>query len=825
MASGALEHVDEILCEALATPAEARASFLERACGGDVELRREVESLLASAEEMGDDFLAKPVLPPPSPRRPELAEGRRIGPYRISGEIGRGGMGRVYLAVRDDEYEQEVALKVLKRGLDTDEIVRRFRNERQILARLDHPSIARILDGGTTDDGLPYFVMDRVRGEPIDRYCDRRGLSVRARLELFRKVCAAVHFAHQNLIVHRDLKPGNILVTGDGEPRLLDFGIAKLLASDETPMTIPGFQPMTPHYASPEQMLGEPITTASDVYLLGSLLYELLCGRRPARSGHRDDVEAPSRAVESPGGEPSAEEVSRSRGVDPGTLRRRLAGDLDSIVLKALEVEPERRYSSAEQLSEDLRRHLEGLPVLARQATLAYRTAKFVRRHRLGAAVTAAFLLTILGFGVAMTVLWKRAERERERAVAERELAEEVTEFLVDVFEKPDPQASKGDDVTARQLLDERAGSIDEELAGQPETRAVLMNAMGRAYLGLGLYEKAGPLLEESVRLRRESPGTRPDEMATSLLNLAAVHRAGDRLGEAEALAREALEILRRGRADDAEVARAVNNLAGLLRVQGDPLTAEELYREALAMKIRLFGGEHPDVATGKNNLALALKAQGKYEEAEKLYRESLALRIRLHGEVSTEVATTQNNLAALLLEKADLDAAEPLLRENLALRRQVYGAEHAGVTSPLKNLAALLQLRGRYAEAESHYREALAIYRRHFGEEHTSVAGVLRHLAELQRLQGDAAEGEVTARRAVEILRRKLAPGHWRIAAAESVLGGCLLDLGRYVEAEPLLERSYAVIAEAQGEASRQAREAGERLERFDEVRAAPGD
>ncbi len=804
MTSEIQDLTDRIFYRAKGFAPGRRTAFLAAACGGDPELRREVESLLAAADEMDEGFLETPVLPL-GDRPHELRTGSRLGVYRVGREIGRGGMGKVYQATRDDGlYQQEVAIKVLKRGLDTEEILRRFRHERRILARLDHPSIARILDGGSTGDSLPYLVMEHVDGEPIDRYCDARKLPVRARLGIFRQVCSAVHFAHQNLVVHRDLKADNILITGGGEPKLLDFGIAKLLEPGEAPLTRVGPQPMTPEHASPEQIANRPVTTASDVFALGGLLYQLLTGRHP-HHGSRASPRQLRRAIRDLDPEPPSRVVGRG-------LARRLAGDLDSIVLKAMEKEPQRRYSSVERFSEDLRRHLEGLPVVARQATARYRLGKFVRRHRLGVTVATAALVGILGFGIGMTILWDQAVRERRRA-------EVATRFLAEVFLNPDPRVSKGEDVTARQLLDEGAERIREELQGQPEVRAALMNAMGQAYLGLALYREAAPLLEESLELRRSSRHTRPEELATSLFNLEAVRRAEDQHQAADALAREAQEVLRRAGVADTSLAGAFNNQAGLLKAQGDLRTAEDLYREVLAMKIRLYGQEHPSVARGKNNLAAVLKDQGKYHDAEKLYHECLALRIKLHGEPSAEVATTLNNFGQLLKDRGDLDGAETMLLKALEMRCEVFGSDHPKVGNSLVNLGAFLEQRGSYAEAEALYAEAMELFTSRYGEDHSKVAVVLRNQATLFLAQGKGEEGEAAARRALEILRQARSEGDWRIAVVESVLGSCLVAMGRYQEAKPLLRESYQVLRQVKGDEAGQTREALGRLEQLDEV------
>jgi serine/threonine protein kinase/Flp pilus assembly protein TadD len=825
------QQVDEIYYRALETPSETRSEYLDAACAGDEVLRREVESLLEATEAMGDDFLGTPLLPLDLDPTPELVDGRRLGAYRILREIARGGMGTVYLAARaDDEFEREVAVKILKRGLDTDEIVGRFRHERQILAQLTHPHISRLLDGGTTEDGLPYLVMEKVKGERIDRWCDRQRLSVRDRLELFCKVCSAVQFAHQRLVVHRDLKPANILVDEEGKPTRLDFGIAKLLEPDAERLTRAGLRPMTLEHASPEQIRGEPVTTSSDVYALGGLLYELLAGRSPhgdLRGSpemifHRvcnEEPPPPSHTVAKAEDGPSAEEIAGARSTDPRSLRRRLAGDLDSIVLKALERDPERRYRSAEQLAEDLQRHLDGEPVTARAASMPYRAGRFVRRHWVGVALTAAVMVLIVGLGLRESVLRGRAETQRQVAENQRRVAEAVKTYMVDIFRSSNPEQAQGEEVTVRQILDEKSGKILTHRTLPPEVRAGLMDAMGYSYLGLGLYEAAEPLLVESLRLHRQSPETRPEDLATTLFHLVDLRRTQDRREEAEALADEGLALLRERGTDPGALARGLTHRAGLYKDAGDLKAAEALYRESLALKIEHEGEESLDVATGRDKLGVVLKEEGRLDEAEQLYRESMDLHHRLGNDESTGLASVQNNLAVLLQEKGDLDAAEDLFRENLPLRCKVYGDDHRKVANSLNNLAFVLQLQGRFEEAEPLYLEAMKILSMRLGEGRREVAAILRNLAQLELDRGDPERAEARIRRALEIFRSKLPEGHWHLADAKSVLGAALAAQGRRAEAEPRLRESLAAL-EAAGAPERQTREARERLARFEKDR-----
>ncbi len=438
------QHVKSVLDDALERSGPERATYLEAACRGDEELRREVDSLLASEAE-AEDFIETPVFRICRDDDKPLPEGQRIGAYRIVREAGRGGMGTVYVAERaDEQFRRQVAIKVVRRGMDTDEILRRFRAERQILANLGHPNIAGLLDSGTTEDGRPYFVMEWVEGHRIDTYCNTRQLSTRDRLTIFRKVCSAVHFAHQNLVVHRDLKPGNILVTAEGEPKLLDFGIAKLLDPGEEALafTRVDLRPMTPEYASPEQIRGEAITTASDVYALGVLLYVLLTGHHPFKTVTRDPQSLAKAICETSPPRPSSvvgqdEEIRRVPEAEVPILRRRLAGDLDNIVLMAMKKEPQRRYASVDQFSNDIERHLEGLPVIARKDTLGYRATKFVGRHKWGVGIAVLVLLVIVGFSISVTLLWQRAVRERERS-------DQVSSSFKSFFRIPTPRNRMG---------------------------------------------------------------------------------------------------------------------------------------------------------------------------------------------------------------------------------------------------------------------------------------------------------------------------------------------------------------------------------------------
>ena len=712
-----------------------------------------------------------------APGAGEPDAGQRIGPYRVERLLGRGGMGAVYLASRVD-FEKQVAIKVLNRGMNNDEVVRRFHHERQILARLEHPNIARLLDGGTGDDGLPYFVMEYVEGEPIDRYCARHGLGVRERLELFRKVCSAVHRAHQNLVVHRDLKPGNILVDAGGEPKLLDFGIAKPLDADGSTaavMTAAGIQPMTLAYASPEQINNEAITTASDVYSLGVVLYELLTGQPPYRApGHRpldlaDAIRSqqplkPSTLFKHrvPVPDPAGElETSDLEPQTPRRRGRRLAGDLDHIVLTALRKPPEERYASVEQLSEDLGRHLEGLPIAARKITFAYLAGKFVRRHKLETALTALVLAAAVGFSVLAVQLRNRAAEETARA-------ELVAGTLVELFRAPDPGTAQGAEITAREILDRGKERIGRYRAGDPRLYARLAATMGEVYYNLGLYPDARQLLEGA---------------------LADLEGLFDRQAEVQ-------------RAD------LSNDLAAVLWAQGYTAEAEERLRQTLDLHVRLYGEDAVDNVEPLSNLATLAVERGDFETAEELYRRALRIRQTQSPPVAADIADSHSLLGYLLLEKQDHEGAEGHLRKALALRRGLAEPKPMEIAFELNNLGVVLEARGQAAESEASYREALEIRRRVLDPGHPDVAATETLLAALLVSAQRFEEAEELSRRALASFRESK-PGHWRIAHAESVLGSCLAGTGRFEDAERLLQGSYPILVRAKRECSRYATDA----------------
>lgn len=795
------QKVKEILEAALDRDERSRPGFLDAACEGAPHLRADVEALLALDGET-ETFLSVPAFDlHDAPLHPSL-EGSLVDRYRIVREIGAGGMGRVYLAERADRaFEQRVALKVLKRGLDTEEIVDRFRRERQILADLEHPNIARILDGGTTEDDLPYLVTEYVDGIPLDRYCEHWELPIEDRLKLFCQVCDAVQFAHKNVVVHRDLKAANILVTEDDVPKLLDFGIAKILAPEgEDPYkTRLGARFMTPEVASPEQLRGERVTTATDIYSLGVLLYGLLTGRNP-HTARGASLQAVERAVRE-------ELPERPSAVAPVALRRKIRGDLDDIVLKALRKETERRYGMAQELADDVRRYLEGLPVHASGDGWSYRLPKLLKKHWLAAASVAGFVGLVVLFAVIAFSLLAEATRERLRA-------ERVSGLLEEILTLPEPARARGEELTVREALDAGREAIFADLEGEPRLRAELMSTMARVYRSLGLYDDARTLLTEALETRRQVYGSEHLAVAETLHDLAGVMRDLGDVEAAERLLEEALAIQRKHHAeDDPEFAKGLNNLAILLEERREYGRAAELHREVLATKRRTLGPADPEVAVSLHNLAKLVFLAGDHAEAEALYRKALGIRERQSGPVSPEVARTLNGLASAVEAQGRTDEAEALYRRSLEVRRTLYPDGHPEVAVTQSNLAMLLQGRGDAASAELLYREALETLGRFLPERHPSRAVVMRNLASVLTDRGQAIEAEELARRSLSILQHGTEPSSWRAADAESVLGGALLAQGRIEEATPLLLGSYTLLRDLRGRNSPYTRQALERV------------
>jgi eukaryotic-like serine/threonine-protein kinase len=809
--------IDALLDEALELPLDQRRALLERIRRDDPALGERLEQLLA-ADAAAGDFLddgaeawlrSASLTPDRRAWEGALDAGTRVGAYRVLDVIGRGGMGIVYRAERaDGEFAQTVALKLVRRGFEGDDTTVRFRRERQILARLEHPSIARLLDGGLHTDGRPYFAMELVDGEPITKYCDRLALSIVARVRLFCQVCEAVQYANSRLIVHRDLKPANIFVTGAGDLKLLDFGIAKLLTADDgteqTQLTRSGLLPLTPAYAAPEQARGEPVSTATDVYALGVILFELLTGRRPAESTS-SGVDGPSRHADPPrpsdvvklrprDDTTSIEPIARARSVAPRALAGHMTGDLDAIVLKALRPEPQPRYVGAGALADDLDRFLQGRPVAARPEGRRYRAGKFVRRHRVGIAVAATLMLSLVG-GLAATAWQARAK------TLEAQKAEAVKTFLIGIFQGADPAQAAAQEITLRQVLDEGAERVQRDLAAQPAVQGELLTVLAGVYTELGISDRATPMTDQALAIHERLYGADSPLVATNLRQKATLALARSDADAADRFARAALEKHRRAYGDlHQEVADDLEELGHAAHERGRLADALAAVEESLRIRRAVYGNEHAMVAGSLNNLAVLRRAQGRYEESAALYKQTIDLRRRLLGREHPRVALTVHNFAALQLFRGELEQAAASAQDALEQFRRFYGEDHQLTLSARNNLANIDRVLGRYDAAEAGTRTVLDSWVRTQGPDNPNAVGALTNLGQIYRDRGDPARAEEILREADERWHRRMGAAHPTGAVIRRNLAGALADRGRYDEAGRLLREVLDRIRTAYG-------------------------
>ena len=835
--------------------------FVQEACGADETLISRV--LAALDDEAAADLSPWPEASAPG-AEPVSLEGQRIGPYRVVRKLGSGGMGDVYLAERDDhEYQQRVAIKLVRAGLGSPQIQSRLRLERQILARLQHPNIAQLFDGGRTTEGTPYLVMEFIDGEPIDIYCNRRRLSLQARAELVRTVCAAVHYAHQNLIVHRDLKPNNILITADGVPKLLDFGIAKLLDERDAHHTLAlthyEYRVMTPAHASPEQVRGDVITTASDIYVLGVLLYELLTGRRPFQltGAGMTQIEHTVCEVEPP--LPSAmlrqtaqeepdllQDIAACRSTTPARLMRDMSGDLENIIMMAMRKDAARRYASTAQLAADLSRNFSGQAVTATSDTWSYRSRKFIARHTVAVICSATAVIALATFAGIAVIQAQRVARERDIAAAERTRAEQVSQFLVELFELSDPSKSRGNQVTAREVLDIGARRIGTGLSDQPETRAKLLGTIGRVYSSLGLYPDAVPLLEQALESRRQLHGKNHPAVAEAMVELGKTLLDQGQLNRAQSLLSEALDMQRQllgsnaielapglialghleeqqgsldaarkffeqglqlyrsnGMERSSQAASVINDLGGVHLQLSQYDQAAARYRAALEIDRIALGPSHPQVAVHVQSLALTLDRQGQTAAAKPLYQESLQLLQQVLGDRHPTTLDALSNYGTFLRRRGDFTGAEGVLRDVLERDIAARGTNHAFIGHDRVNLGTVLLDLQRSQAAEEQFSAALAIYAEALPGEHPYVAAALGGLGRAQLQQQRWTLAEQTLRTAVSMGTTTLPADSAGLALARAALAEILLRQRGQQEAKALLEQSYAVLKVREGEKS----------------------
>ncbi len=791
--------IKEIVGAALERAPSERPAYVSEACGVDQSLRAEVESLLSaydSADGLSESALTKTFGDP--------AQGSKsVGPYRLVQKLGEGGMGQVWLAEQTAPVRRKVALKLIKSGIYDDSVLRRFQSERQSLAIMDHPAIAKVFDAGTTLDGHPYFVMEYVPGVAIIDYCDQKKLKIRARLELFLRACEGVQHAHQKAIIHRDLKPANILVVevdGAPAPRIIDFGLAKPVTpfvSGETMNTRMGAFVGTPGYMSPEQLDAsvEDVDTRTDVYSLGVVLYELLTGFLPfdaerlkkmrleevLRHLREEDPPRPSTKVSVEGNTSSSR--AEARGTEPKQLSSLLRGDLDWIAMKALEKERNRRYGTPSELAADIGRYLKNEPVAARPASPGYRLRKYVRRHRIGVAAAAGFALLLVGFAALQAVQLRRTTRERDRADREAAAAKSVSAFLTGLFKVSSPSEARGNSITAREILDRGRAQIETSLASQPEVQARLIQTMGEVYASLGLYEQSRPLFEKAVETRRRVLGPEHPDTLTSMDFLARNLERQGHGAEAEALARTTLEARSRVLGPEhPDTIGSIHDLAAVLLVRGRYGEAEKLDREVLDVSRRVLGPEHPDTLRSISNLALSLLDQGRNAEAEKLYVGLLETQRRVLGPEHPDTLVTMTSLARAVSEEGRYPEAGKLLRETLDTKRRVLGPEHSETLWSMHDLGINFRNAGQLAEAEKIDRETLELRRRILGPQHPETLMSMGELAETLDDLHRYAEAEKLYRETVDIQNRVLGPEHPETALTKYNLA-CNLALSGHRE------------------------------------------
>jgi serine/threonine protein kinase/tetratricopeptide (TPR) repeat protein len=812
----------EILLQAADLSEAERRAFLDEACKDDPDLRKEVESILAHENDATGIMQTGGVVPPASiDSHPEA-----LGPYKILEPIGEGGMGIVYLAEQTEPVRRRVALKVIKLGMDTKQVVARFEAERQALAMMDHPNIAKVLDAGATPDGRPYFVMEHVHGIPITDYCDRHELKMPERLELFTQICEAVQHAHQKGVIHRDLKPSNVLVEVVGDhpvPKVIDFGVAKATAhrlTERTVYTEQGQLIGTPEYMSPEQaeMTRLNVDTRTDIYSLGVLLYELLVGALPLepetlrRASYAEiqrilrevDPPRPSTRLSSLGA--ATDTVAKRRRTDRSSLLGQLRGDLDWITMKALEKDRTRRYASASELAADVRRFLNDEPILARPPSPAYRMRKYVKRHRVGVGFAATIGLAVaIGF-ILLTV-------QNAKIAAARDEAELVTATLEEMLASVDPTKS-GRDVTVKEMLDETAKTLGERFQKQPLVEARLRSTVGRTYYELGEYGSAAEHLERAVGIRRETLGEEDLGTLATMDDLARAYMKHGRAAEGELIAREALEIDRRVFGEEHQQTLRAMHTLGLSYAWQDrqegvdqagsrgsraPKTAA-LYRECLEISRRVLGEEHPQTLEVMLNLGNVCRRLGRYDEAITLLRESSEACRRALGDEHPQTLRSLVMLAATYKKQGHLEEAQALFRETLESRRRVLGEQHHETSETMYFLANTYMDLGRYVEAERVLREGLQFQRRDLGEEHPRTLECMHRLGYMLWEQGRLEEAEAILREALEIRRRVLGEEHPGTLNSMNSLALVYMRQGRYEQAEPLLRETLETMRRVNG-------------------------
>ena len=790
--------IKSIFDEVLNLQEDERDKYISDLRKNNPELADEIVTLLI-AYENSDDFLETPSIAAKILKDEEKLKnsliGNNIGPYTIVEEAGSGGMGIVYIAKRDDdEFEHKVAIKVLRHGLTNDYLVKRFQKERQTLANLQHPNIAKLFDGGTTNIEVPYLVMEYIDGIPITEYCSEKNSSIQKRLKLFQSVCDAVQYAHQNLIVHRDIKPGNILVNKDGRAKLLDFGVAKLLDEESNDLTKTRMWHLTPEYASPEQIKGEVISTSSDIYSLGVLLYQLLSGYQPYQIESGSPFAISKIVADEKTIKPSEIHLKTKLSLDVKITEKykkishQLKGDLDNIILKAMHKDPIQRYSSVQEFSNDIDRYLQGLPVIARMDTVQYRFSKFVQRHKVGVASFILFNILIISSIVAIIYQGRIAAEERDKAKIENKKFVKVNSFLQQMLSSVDP-SEIGRDVKVYDILEKASTDVNTELEDQPEIEAAIRSTLGNTYVNLGEYDKAKPFLIEALEINENKYGNESEQAAMSLHDLGLYYDwAGDYI-KADSLYKKSIKLLRNVLKEPTSRFADVLNDAALIKMYNEKYEeAGKLYFEAIGIAQETYGKKNRNTATFMNNLALNLTDEGKLEEAEIYFRKALKILIELLGENRPEVGTSYNNLGYLYSIKKDFKSAEIYLEKSYKLKIALKGEDHSDVGLALNNLGVINVRMKNYSKAEKYFNNAIKQNRKSLDEEHPHIALNQYWLGKIYLETDRFSDAEKSLRKSLKTRFKKYPKEHKDIWRAKAELGICLLEQKKYKGAENLL-------------------------------------
>jgi serine/threonine protein kinase/tetratricopeptide (TPR) repeat protein len=827
------DRVKELLHHAMQLAPDQRASFLDAACPADDPLRAEVESLLLADEGIGSGFMQPPPLADELRADSDgigftvaLKEGQAFAErFQLVRKLGEGGMGQVWLAEQNSPVRRQVALKLIKAGMYDEAIVQRFQSERQSLAIMDHPAIAKVFDAGTTPQGQPYFLMEYVPGLPITEYCDGKKLRIRDRLELFVQTCEGVQHAHQKAIIHRDLKPANILVVevdGKPAPRIIDFGLAKATmpqVARESIFTQLGQFMGTPGYMSPEQ--ADPgfrdgmrdIDTRTDVYSLGVVLYVLLAGLQPfetrqlqkqpldelLRKLREEEPPRPSRKVSTD--RDASVATAEARGTESRQLVSLLRGDLDWITMKALEKDRALRYGAPSELADDIRRYLNHEPVVARPASLGYRLRKYVRRNRIAVVVAVVMVLLLTAFSVLQALQLRLITQERDRATHERDRATRITDFMTGMFKLSDPSEARGNTVTAREILDKASNDMETGLAKDPEAQSQMMQVMASTYMNLGLYPRAHELAERALDARVRRLGPDDPKTLESMTQLGRILNSEGHYAEADKLERHALADERRLLGpEDPLTLQTKGNLALIVQGEGHYDEGEKLAREVIEVATRRLGPENALVLGSMSTLSGALWNQNRFAEAEREYRQLLDVERRTLGPDHPETLRAMSDVALALQSQGRGMEAEQMYREALTADQRVLGPEHPLTTHTMFNLAGLLFSERRLADAERLYRKVWAIQLRTLGPEHPDTLNSQSELADDLFIEGRIPEAEKLERETLATRLRALGPENPRTLASQGALARTLIKEGRYAEGEKLARETFEVEIRALG-------------------------